>query len=241
MDSEKESIHGMPSYEKSSKWIVGIVEDDLAYQKKIQEELSLVSEVAEIRTWKSAEEFWRDERRRGIDLVLLDVKLGGMSGVDLTERLSEKHPEVRIVILTNLNSDQIIFQALRNGAIGYLLKSELDDIRSTVKIVMNGGGIITPTIAYRVLGSFKKTNLVMGANLTDREKQILELMVRGKTIALVADFLKVSVNTVNHHAKNIYKKLNVHNRSELARKVVSSGLLDHDLQSDPENIDMPAQ
>ncbi len=222
----------MASDEKAPPWIVGIVEDDLVYQKKIQAELSSMSEIGDIRTWSSAEEFWRDEKRKGIDLLLLDIKLGGMNGVDLAERLSERDPGIRIVMLTNLNSDQNIFQALRNGAIGFILKSELSDIRAIVTTVMNGGGIITPSIAYRVLGSFKKTNPVMGANLTDREKQILDLMVSGKTISKVADTLKVSINTVNHHAKNIYKKLNVHNRSQLAKKVMSSEILDDESQPD---------
>lgn len=223
----------MPSDVKAPQWIVGIVEDDLVYREKIQEELTAAPEIAQIRAWKSAEEFWRDEKRKGIDLLFLDVKLPGMSGVELVGRIVETDPEVRIVMLTNLNSDQIVFQALRNGAIGYMLKSELGDIGATVRTVMDGGGIITPTIAYRVLASFKKSNPVMGANLTDREKQVLELMVSGKTIARVADVLKVSVNTVNHHAKNIYRKLNVHNRSELARKAASSGFLDQETQTDP--------
>lgn len=206
--------------------VVGIVENDTDYRLKIQEELSLLAEVSHIHAWESAESFWRDSKNKELDILILDIKLDGMDGVELAGRVSESNPETRIIMLSNLNSDKIIFQALRNGAIGYMLKSELSDIASTLKIVMGGGAIITPTIAYRVLSSFKKSNTIIDADLTDREKQVLELMVSGKTIAKVADTMGVSKNTVNHHAKNIYKKLNVHNRTELARKAASAGLLD---------------
>ncbi len=205
--------------------VVGLVENDAAFEAKIRAELEKVQEVREIRSWHSAEIFWRDSRGRGIDLLFLDIKLPGMDGVELAGRIAERDPDTGIVMLSNLNSDHLIFQALRNGAIGYLLKSELGDIGETVRTILSGGATITPTIALRVLTSFRKSNPVLDGGLTDREKQILELMVSGKTIARVADTVGISVNTVNHHAKNIYRKLNVHNRTELARKAAEAGLL----------------
>ena len=204
---------------------VGLVENDLDYQNKIRDALEGMPEIGSVVAWESAETFWRDATGRELDLLLLDIKLPGMNGVDLAAKVCERNPETRIVMLSNLNSDDLIFQALRNGAIGYLLKSELKDIGETVRTVLNGGAMITPTIALRVLGSFRKTNPVLGAGLTDREKQVLELMVNGMTIPQVAEFLGCSPHTVTHHAKKIYKKLNVHNRSELARKAAAAGLL----------------
>ncbi len=203
--------------------IIGLVENDVDYQEKIQKELQSLPGVKEMRAWESAEVFWRDSKGKDLDLLLLDIKLGGMDGVELAGHVSRRDPETRIVMLSNMNSDRLIFQALRNGAIGYLLKTELHDICATVQTVLDGGAIITPTIAYRVLTSFKKASPDVGADLTERERQVLELMVSGKTIARVADILKVSVNTVNHHAKSIYRKLNVHNRTDLARKAASAG------------------
>ena len=96
-------------------------------------------------------------------LLLLDIKLSGMNGVELAGKITERDSETSIVMLTNLNSDDLIFQALRNGAIGYLLKSELRDIADTVSTVLNGGATITPTIALRVLTSFRQSNPVLGA------------------------------------------------------------------------------
>lgn len=207
------------------KWTVGLVENDIEYQDRVRAGLSKLEEIAEIRSWESAEYFWRDEKGKGLDLLLLDIQLGGMDGVELAGLVSVRDPDTRIVMLSNMNSDRQIFQALRNGAIGYIWKSEMSDLQSAIKVILNGGAIITPTIAYRVLSSFKKSNSVLKADLTAKEKQVLELMVSGMTISRVADTLKVSVNTVNHHAKNIYRKLNVHNRSELARKAADAGLL----------------
>ena len=204
---------------------VGLVENDEEFLARIRAALEHLDEIESVHAWESAELFWRDPTARQLDLVLLDIKLGGMDGVELAAKITERDPEIGIVMLTNLNSDDLIFQALRNGAIGYLLKSELKDVAGTVRTVLSGGGTITPTIALRVLTSFREANPTLGVGLTDREKQILELMVNGKTAPQTGELLGVSVNTVNHHAKNIYRKLNVHNRSELARKAAQAGLL----------------
>lgn len=205
---------------------VGLVENDADYQQKIKAALDGMPEIGEVYAWESAEAYWRDADGRELDLLLLDIKLSGMNGVELAGKVTERNPDTHIVMLSNLNSDDLIFQALRNGAIGYLLKSELGDIAETVRTVLAGGATITPTIALRVLSSFRKSNPVLGAGLTDREKQILELMVNGRTIPQVAEFLGCSHHTVTHHAKSIYRKLNVHNRSELARKAAAAGLLE---------------
>ena len=205
---------------------VGVVENDESYIEKIRSMLSELSMVREVRCWTSAEEYWRDRNGQKLDVLLLDIKLPGMDGVELAGRVTVRNPDISIIMLSNLNSDNLIFQALRNGAIGYILKAELRDLGETLQTVLSGGATITPTIAFRVLTSFRKSNPILEARLTEREKQILELMVSGKTIARVADVLGVSVNTVNHHAKSIYRKLNVHNRTELARKAAAAGLLD---------------
>ncbi|MCB1310124.1 MAG: response regulator transcription factor, partial [Leptospiraceae bacterium] len=154
---------------------IGLVENDPDYHRRIESELNSLDDPYKLRIWNSAESFWRDAAARKLDLLLLDIKLPGMDGVELAGRVAERDEHIRIVMLSNMNSDRLIFQALRNGAVGYILKSELNDIPATVRTIMDGGAIITPTIAYRVMSSFKKTNPVMGAGLTEREKQVLEL------------------------------------------------------------------
>ncbi|MEQ8353691.1 MAG: response regulator transcription factor [Leptospiraceae bacterium] len=198
---------------------VGVVENDPVYRDHLISELTAISVVRPpVHSWNSAELFLRDETRLELDLLLLDIDLSGISGIQLAGILALKQPDLPIIILSNLTSDEAIFQAIQNGVKGYLLKSELSSLADAIHVVLGGGAMITPTIALRVMSSFQKAPL-SGPNLTDRERQILELMVRGKTIKSVAEFLLLSPHTVHDYVKSIYKKLEVHNRAELVRKV----------------------
>ncbi|TGK14472.1 response regulator transcription factor [Leptospira stimsonii] len=204
---------------------IGIVENDENYKIQILKVLESVPGVEEILHWESAESFWQDTKGRTLDIIFLDILLPGMSGVDLAGKLSERDPSINKIMLSNMNSDELIYNSLRYGAIGYILKSELKDIIEVIDTVLRGGAIITPTIAFRVLNSFKLKKVANGVKLTKKEKEILDLMVTGKTINRVAEFLGVSKYTIQHHVKNIYKKLNVHNRAELVKKATDIGLL----------------
>ena len=216
---------------------VGIIENEKEFIEFIKEELGKVPEVAEVFSWESAEIFWRDKRGRELDLVFIDIGLPGMNGVELAGLLSVKNPEIPKIILTNEKSDELIFEALRHGCSGYILKSELDDIGRVLKIVMEKGAIITPTIAFRVLNSFQQqpetpddsegteNNTEKESTLTHRERQILDELVCGYTVAKVAEMLNISVYTVRNHVRNIYQKLNVKNQQEMMRKAAQMGLL----------------
>lgn len=204
---------------------IGIVENDENYKNQILKVLESVPDVEEILHWESAEFFWKDPKGRTLDIIFLDILLPGISGVDLAAKLSERDPSINKIMLSNMNSDELIYNSLRYGAIGYILKSELKDILEVIDTVLRGGAIITPTIAFRVLNSFKLKKVADGVKLTKKEKEILDHMVTGKTINRVAEFLGVSKYTIQHHVKNIYKKLNVHNRAELVKKATDFGLL----------------
>ncbi|MBM9502048.1 response regulator transcription factor [Leptospira sp. 201903071] len=204
---------------------IGIVENDENYKDQILKVLESVPHVDEILHWESAETYWKDPKGRTLDIIFLDILLPGMTGVDLAAKLSERDPGINKIMLSNMNSDELIYNSLRYGAIGYILKSELKDIIEVIDTVLRGGAIITPTIAFRVLNSFKLKKAADGVKLTKKEKEILDHMVTGKTINRVAEFLRVSKYTIQHHVKNIYKKLNVHNRAELVKKATDFGLL----------------
>ena len=203
---------------------VGIVENDDIFASQTVKLLETIPKIAEIYRWESAEIFWRDELSQVLHIVFLDIMLPGMNGVELAGMISKRNPEIQKIMLSNMNSDELIFQSLRNGSIGYILKSELKDIGGVIETVLNGGAIITPTIAFRVLDSFKQQNIAPEIQMTEKEKQILDQMVRGKTISRVAEFLGVSQSAVQFHVKNIYKKLNVHNRAEMVKKAGDIGL-----------------
>ena len=197
--------------------VIGVVENEEKYRDYIASHLSAYP--ARLYFWNSAEEFWRDDKVDSLDLVLIDLNLVHMDGVVLTRMLQEKNPDILKIILTNLDSEEIIFQALKYGAVGYILKSELESLQNSIEIVLNGGGIISPTIACRVMNSFRREpGDLASVDLTDRERQVLEQLVKGISNAKAADNLGISGETVRWHVKNIYKKMNVRSKLELIRK-----------------------
>ncbi|TGL75954.1 response regulator transcription factor [Leptospira jelokensis] len=198
---------------------IGILENDEFFLEELKNRISELTNVSEIHSWETGEILLRDPRHKTLDILFLDIMLPGMSGIEVVKVLSEKNENIKVIMLTNMNSDEMIFNSIKNGALGYLLKSELGQIKSIVDVLLDGGAYITPTIALRVFSSFRKPVDKPKVYLTDREKQILELLVKGKTIPLVSKFLDLSEHTVQGYVKSIYRKLQVHNRSELALKV----------------------
>ncbi|MBE7410973.1 MAG: response regulator transcription factor [Leptospiraceae bacterium] len=196
---------------------IGIVENDLEFRTTVESKLCGISYIPKVYSWNSAEEYLREKNRPVLDLIFLDIVLPYMNGVDLAREISKKNPETSIIMLTNMNSDAMIFESIKNGALGYVLKSELGTLENIIQIVIDGGAVITPTIALRVFSSFRKDK-PQAPDLTDRERQVLELLVRGKSVFSVASFLDLSIHTVQGYVKTIYKKLNVHNRAELTQK-----------------------
>ena len=209
---------------KQTELKIGLVENDDVFANQTIKLLKTIPKITEIYRWESAETFWRDKKGLDLQIIFLDILLPGMGGVELAGMISERNPEIQKIMLSNMNSDEMIFQSLRNGSVGYILKSELKDIGDVIDTVMKGGAIITPTIAFRVLDSFKQKKTEPEIRLTEKEKQILDQMIRGKTIHRVAEFLGVSSSAVQFHVKNIYIKLNVHNRAEMVKKAGDIGL-----------------
>ncbi|MCW7497632.1 DNA-binding response regulator [Leptospira levettii] len=204
---------------------IGILENDEYFLGELKDRISELKNVSEILTWQTGEILLRDPRHKSIDILFLDIMLPGINGIEVVKILSEKNENIKVIMLTNMNSDEMIFNSIKNGALGYLLKSELGQIQSIIDVLLEGGAYITPTIALRVFSSFRKPLDKPKVYLTDREKQILELLVKGKTIPLVSKFLNLSEHTVQGYVKSIYRKLQVHNRSELAMKVQEYSIL----------------
>lgn len=196
---------------------VGLVENDLEFRNTTEARLRKISSVSKVYTWGSAEEYLRERHRPVLDVIFLDIVLPHTNGVDLAREISRENPETGIIMLTNMNSDTMIFESIRNGALGYVLKSELGTLESIIDTVTGGGAAITPTIALRVFTSLRRERSE-APDITAREKQVLELLVQGKSVNSVASFLGLSVHTVQSHVKAIYKKLNVHNRAQLSQK-----------------------
>jgi DNA-binding NarL/FixJ family response regulator len=159
------------------------------------------------------------------DVVLMDIFLPRMSGIECTARLKVQMPDVQIVMLTAMDNQELLFMALEAGADGYLLKrTKPSELRSALLDVLGGGVPMTSQIARRLIASFRKTAKTTNesAQLSAREDQILQLVSKGHSNKLIADKLEMSYETVCTHLKRVFKKLHVNSRTEAAILYINS-------------------
>jgi len=159
------------------------------------------------------------------DVVLMDIFLPRMSGIECLARLKAKMPEIQIVILTAMDNQELLFMALKAGADGYLLKrTKAVDLRRALLDVLGGGVPMTSQIARRLIESFRETpqSKDESLNLSPREEQILQLVSKGNSNKLIADNLGMSFDTVRTHLKRVFKKLHVKSRTEAAMSYINS-------------------
>lgn len=159
------------------------------------------------------------------DVILMDIFLPRMSGIECTVRLKELLPQTQIVILTAMDDQELVFMALEAGADGYLLKrTKPADLRAALLDVLRGGAPMTSQIARRVIESFRRKAKTRDetAKLSVREEQILVLLSQGYSNKLIADKLEISVDTVCSHLKHVFEKLHVSSRTEAVVRYMES-------------------
>jgi len=161
------------------------------------------------------------------DIILLDIGLPGMSGIELIPELKKLSPSSKIIIITIHDDDENVFNAICAGASGYLLKDlSSNGIVNSISEVMNGGAPMNSHIAKKVLNMFRDQNVKSsGYSLSDREKEILALLVDGLSKKHIAEKIFLSYHTVDSHIRNIYAKLEVHSRSSAISKAIREKLL----------------
>ena len=152
------------------------------------------------------------------DVVLMDLHMPVLNGVEATRRITAEYPAVAVLVLTMLDDDESLFAALRAGARGYLLKeSSREDIRRAVEAVASGQAVLDPHVAARVLGSVAPATLAADPSafpqLTEREREILDLIARGLTNPAIAERLYLSEKTVRNHVSNVFAKIHVTDRA----------------------------
>jgi DNA-binding NarL/FixJ family response regulator len=207
---------------------VGIVEDDWDTRDGLQELIDGADGFRCAGAYPSVEDALERLGERPVDVLLLDVNLPGMSGSDGVRLIREEHPRVEVLMLTVYAEEEKIFEAICNGASGYLLKKTrparlLDAIREAHA----GGSPMSPEIARKVVTLFRKISPPPQATheLTAQERRLLGLLAEGHSYESAGESLRISVNTVRNYIRSIYEKLHVHSKSEAVSKAMRQGLI----------------
>ena len=204
---------------------IAIVEDDAKVRHYLAEGIGMQIEVEELKTFADAETALKELSADPVEIALFDVNLPGMNGIECIRRLKMIHPKMECMVLTVYDKPETVFEALKAGAISYLLKSTPSEkIIEAIEEVGRGGSPISSQIARMVINAFalkEKTNEYF-QELSRREQEILEELSKGYRYKEIADKLSVSIETVRTHIRNIYIKLQVNSRVEALKK---TGLL----------------
>ncbi len=179
-------------------------------------------------TFGSMEEALPNIGKRLPDVALVDIGLPGMSGVEGARRLTEQHPKLLILMLTVYSDDERIFEAMCAGAYGYLLKKTPPaQLLESLREVVNGGAPMSPEVARKVVQLFQRFRPTDSADhhLSPTEMRILRLLAEGHHYKTAAAEMEVSINTVSYHMRSIYRKLQVHSKSEAVAKALRDRLI----------------
>lgn len=204
---------------------IALIEDDIKVRHYLAEQIQLHVNVTELKVFADAETALKELTAEPVNIALFDINLPGMNGVECIRRLKMIHPSIQCMVLTVYDKPDIIFEALKAGAISYLLKSTpATKIIEAIEEVHRGGSPISSQIARKVIEAFAvkhKTNEYF-QELSRREQEVLEQLSKGYRYKEIADKIFLSVETVRTHVRNIYEKLQVNSRVEALRK---TGLL----------------
>jgi DNA-binding NarL/FixJ family response regulator len=166
------------------------------------------------------------------DVILMDVRMPKRSGIEACVAIKEAAPTARIIMLTMSDEEADLYEAVKNGASGYLLKdSSIDEVAQAIRVVADGQSLISPSMAIKLLDEFKQMSRsdrqqVPTPRLTDRELEVLKLVAQGLNNREIAKRLFISENTVKNHVRNILEKLQLHSRMEAVMYAVREKLLD---------------
>lgn len=212
---------------------IAIADDNSFLIKMVEEKLSFFDDLkVSFIAVNGADLLEKLEKNHNIDIVLMDIEMPVLNGIETTEIVKQKYPHIKIIMLTVFDNDENIFNAIKAGADGYLLKEvNPKDLHDGIKDTLNGGAAMNPSIAMKTLKLLRSPINIENIKeqedikLTKRETEVLEQLSKGLSYNLIADNLILSSGTVRKHIENIYKKLQVHNKLEAVQKAKKNNLI----------------
>ncbi|GAB3011606.1 response regulator [Spirosoma pulveris] len=206
-----------------------LFEDNKSLRKSLSGYFASIDEVFLAGAYGDANEAVVKIRKHRPDVVLMDIQMPGLSGIEAMQHIMAAYPETKVLIHTVFEDEHRIFSALCGGASGYVLKSpDPDDVLQAIEDVYNGGAHMSPTIAAKALRMFQHQfvkNQPTYVELTERERDVLTCMVRGMSYKMIADACSISFHTVHYHIKHIYEKLHVNSAPEAVVKAIEQKLV----------------
>jgi len=212
---------------------IAIVDDNTFLITAVKEKLSFFSVLdCKFSAHDGSELLTKLENNHNLDLILMDIEMPILNGIETTEIVKQKYPHIKIIMLTVFDNDENIFNAIKAGADGYLLKEiNAKDLHDGIIDTLNGGAAMNPSIALKTLKLLRNPIDIVNKEdqedikLTNRETEVLEQLSKGLSYNLIAKNLFLSTGTVRKHIENIYKKLQVHNKIEAVQKAKRNNLI----------------
>ena len=210
-----------------------IAEDETVVRTMLARLLDLEEDITVVGAAPDGDTALSVVRHQKPDVLLSDIQMPGQDGIALTAALKAEMPELKIVILTIFRDDPHVFDAIKAGALGYLLKdSTPEEIVAAIRAAARGEALLSPPVAARVMQEFSRLSHQRAADnkvfseLTDREREVLKLVAAGKRNREIGDALFITEKTVKNHISNIFSKLHANDRTEAAMFAARQGLVD---------------
>lgn len=212
---------------------IAIVDDNTFLIHAIKEKLSFFQEVQIKHTSLNGSELLTKlEDNHNLDLILMDIEMPVLNGIETTQIVKQKYPHIKIIMLTAFDNDEHIFNAIKAGADGYLLKEiNPKDLYTGIEETLNGGAAMNPSIAMKTLKLLRNPTCINNLedkeeiSLSSREIEVLEQLSKGLSYTVIAGNLFLSPSTVRKHIENIYKKLQVHSKIEAVQKAKNHNII----------------
>ena len=212
---------------------LAIVDDNTFLQKTIQDKLAFFDDVSiKFKAMNGLELLEKLEKNHNLDLILMDIEMPKMNGIEATAIIKSKFPQIKIIMLTVFDNDENIFKAIKAGADGYFLKEvNPQELYNGIQETLSGGAGMTPSIALKTLKLLREPLVFDDSiakeeiSLTSREIEVLEQLSKGLKYNAIAENLYLSPGTIRKHVENIYTKLQVHNKLEAIQKAKNNKLI----------------